>query len=213
LALHDVRGSWSRLPSSGIANRIYATQDVVLRIATDHEDGVADARTESVAAPVAWAAGIRTPRLLAFDDSRKLVDRPYSLWERIHGVTADELTVSAIELWRSVGREIARLHTRVRACSDPQGWLDHPEHGPPPQRFVHDDLHGANIMCSPEGVFLGFIDWGDAGWGDPMLDFAYLPDVGVEPALDAYGSEATGALNADALARLARHRKARSAES
>ena len=61
-ARHGVPGLWQPLPSLGLANRIFATRDVVLRVATDHPDGVADARTESVAAPVARAAGILTPR-------------------------------------------------------------------------------------------------------------------------------------------------------
>jgi hypothetical protein len=73
------------LPPTGLASHIFATRDVVLRLATDHPDGVVDARTESVAAPVARAAGILTPRLIAFDDTRTLVERPFSLWERVHG--------------------------------------------------------------------------------------------------------------------------------
>ena len=75
------------LNATGLANRVYATADVVLRVATDHPDAVPDARTESVAAPAARGAGIRTPRLLAFDDSRALVNRPFSIWERVHGET------------------------------------------------------------------------------------------------------------------------------
>jgi hypothetical protein len=30
------------------------------------------------------------------------------------------------------------------------------------------------------------IDWGDAGWGDPALDFAALPIDGMTIALEAY---------------------------
>ena len=86
-ARHGVSGPWEPLPSTGLANRVYATADVVLRVATDHPDGVVDARTESVAAPVARAAGVLTPRLIAFDDTRTLVDVPFSLWERVRGET------------------------------------------------------------------------------------------------------------------------------
>lgn len=87
LAAYGIREPWRELPSTGLANRVYATRDVILRVVTDHEDAVVDALTESVAAPIARAAGILTPRLIAFDNSRKLVDRPFSLWERIHGET------------------------------------------------------------------------------------------------------------------------------
>jgi Ser/Thr protein kinase RdoA (MazF antagonist) len=30
------------------------------------------------------------------------------------------------DTWREVGRELARLHHRVRSCPDPKGWLDRP---------------------------------------------------------------------------------------
>jgi hypothetical protein len=209
LSRHGVRGPWARLPSTGVANRIYATADVVLRVATDHPEAVPDARTESVAAPVAHAALIRTPRLLAFDDTRDLVDRPYSLWERFHGVSADRLPGCVPELWRAVGLELARLHDRVRACADPCGWLDQPEPGPEPQRFVHDDIHAGNVMCTPAGVFLGLIDWGDAGWGDPMCDFAYMPKDALSEALEAYRSVAPDLVDGDALGRLTRLRARR----
>ena len=52
LAVHGCSGSWTALSPTGVANRIYATADVVLRVATDHPDAVPDARTESVAAQV-----------------------------------------------------------------------------------------------------------------------------------------------------------------
>ncbi len=129
LAAHGIRGPWEPLPATGVANRIYATRDVVLRVATDHPDAVPDARTESVAAPVARAAGLPVPELLAFDDSRALVDRPYSLWERVHGETLGlvEARPGALpRVWREAGRELARLHERVEACPDPNGWLDTP---------------------------------------------------------------------------------------
>ena len=68
-ARHGASGPWEQLSSTGVANRIFATNDVVLRVATDHPEAVPDARTESVAAPAAHAAGVLTPRLIAFDDT------------------------------------------------------------------------------------------------------------------------------------------------
>jgi hypothetical protein len=106
-AMHGIRGPWAPMPATGIANRIYATQDVVLRVPTDHPEAFMDARTESVAAPVAHAAGIQTPRLIAFDDTRTVVDRPFSMWERVHGETLGLLELSQSQLadaWRQVGR-------------------------------------------------------------------------------------------------------------
>lgn len=235
-ARHGIRGPWAPLPATGIANRVYATQEVVLRVATDHPEAVPDARTESVAAPVAHAAGILTPRLIAFDDSRTLVDRPFSLWERVHGEALGLLELGRDQLtgaWRQVGRQLARLHDRVRACADPNGYLDTPgretdlhpllnrladaghldaataeevarlirEIAPHVAagvdvRFVHNDVHDMNVLCSSAGELLAIIDWGDAGWGDPTLDFAMIPLDALPYAVEGYESEAPGALGA-----------------
>ena len=242
-ARHGVPGPWEALPSTGLANRIFATRDVVLRLATDHPDGVVDARTESVAAPVARAAGILTPRLIAFDDTRTLVERPFSLWERVHGKPVGWTSLSpcqAADVWRGVGRELARLHMRVRECADPKGYLDEPARdqdvdaavkrlvdakkldikaagqveqltkGLRPYiatiietRFIHGDIHPMNIMCSADGELLAIIDWGDAGWGDPTLDFAAIPFDGIRSALEGYKAEAPGSLGAFPEARIA----------
>lgn len=118
LAAHGRSGAWTTLKATGLANRIYATRDVVLRVATDHPEAIPDARTESVAAPAVYAEGIRTPRLLAFDDSRTLTDRPFSIWERVHGETLGNAhldTHQRAAVWYEVGQEIAALHSRVRA--------------------------------------------------------------------------------------------------
>lgn len=233
-ARHGVSGPWEPLRSTGLANLIYATRDVVLRVATDHPDGVVDARTESVAAPVARAAGILTPRLLAFDDARTLVERPFSLWERVHGETlglANLPPCQMADVWRDVGRELARLHLRVRECPDPDGYLDDPGRardldtvlktlvdarridldiarnvggllaelrphldGQVDVRFIHNDVHPMNIMCSTTGALLAVIDWGDAGWGDPTLDFAAIPLEAMSFARAGYDAEAPGLL-------------------
>jgi aminoglycoside phosphotransferase (APT) family kinase protein len=240
-ARHGVRGSWAPMAATGIANRIYATNDVVLRVAVGSEESISDARTESIASPAARAAGVITPALLAFDDSRTLIDRPYSLWERVHGLTVGVAFPSATagpELWRAVGRELAKLHLGVRAVEDPRGWLDEPAHGTPrallptlvalgrldaalaqridswlarlepaltaapTPRFVHDDLHDKNLMATPGGALLALIDWGDAGWGDPALDFASMPLAAVPFAREAYETVAPGLLGDELEARM-----------
>ena len=129
LAHHGLQGPWQQLPATGIANRIYATDDLVLRIAVEGQEALDDVRTESVAAPVARAAGVCVPRLVAFDDSGTVVDRPYSLWERVHGETLGLFApepCSCPATWRAVGRQLALLHNRVQDCPDPHGWLDRP---------------------------------------------------------------------------------------
>lgn len=240
-ASHGVSGPWEPMASTGLANRIYATRDIVLRVATDHPDGVVDARTESVAAPVARAAGILTPRLIAFDDTRILVKRPFSLWERVHGETLGLVNLPRCQMadvWRAVGRELARLHLRVRECPDPDGYLDDPRREPDlpavlrplvderrvdldtarsiegliaelrphldggvDSRFIHSDVHPMNVMCSTTGTLLAILDWGDAGWGDPTLDFAAIPLEAMPFAREGYEAEAPGLLGRFAEAR------------
>jgi len=241
-AKHRVQGPWKQLPSTGVANWIYAADDVVLRVATDHRDGVPDARTESVAAPAAHAAGILTPRMIAFDDTRTLVDRPFSLWERVHGATLGQIVLSdeaQMTVWHSVGRELARLHRRVTTCPDPQGYLDTPGEEPDTDRliatlvatgrldagaardiraacgeagdardtaftFTHGDMHRMNVMCDERGKLLAIIDWGDAGWNDPMSDFAGMPLDAIPSAVAGYEAEIGAALNSDVRSRLLR---------
>ena len=231
---YGIPGPWQPLPSTGLANRVYATRGVVLRVATDHPEAIVDARTESVAAPAARDAGVRTPRIIAFDDSRTLVDRPFSLWERVHGETlglADLNRRPLADAWSQVGRELARLHLRVCECPDPNGYLDQPGRNMDldsllrplvdtgrasdetveaverlgrdlephvstrvKARFVHNDVHAMNVMCSKAGELLAILDWGDAGWGDPTLDFAAIPLAWIPVALQGYESESPGLL-------------------
>ncbi|HEY7501913.1 MAG TPA: aminoglycoside phosphotransferase family protein [Vicinamibacterales bacterium] len=242
LTRHGIRGPWEPLTWTGVANRIYATRDAVLRIATDHAEAVEDARTESVAAPIARAAGVLVPQLVAFDDSRTLVDRPYSIWERVHGETLGLMPTDSArdrESWHAVGRQLAMLHTRVRECPDPNGWLDRPgrdmnlasrtaalvasgrigaataaEIEPliaaltpaiaerTDRLFLHNDIHGMNVMCRSNGSLLAILDWGDAGWGDPALEFAQIPLRAVPWAIAGYESEAGKALGDRGAARI-----------
>ena len=240
-ARYEIAGAWERLPSTGVANWIYATRDVVLRVATDHPDGVPDARTESVAAPAAHAAGILTPLMIAFDDTRSIVDRPFSLWERIHGRTLGQMTLpseAGTAAWRAVGRELARVHRLVTVCPDPQGYLDTQGDEPDTDRllatlvveerldtgtardikaacrefseiactpdvaFTHGDMHRMNVMCDDGGKLLALIDWGDAGWNDPMLDFASMPLDAIPAAVAGYEAEAGEPLDTASRARL-----------
>lgn len=240
LARYDIPGPCRPLKATGIANRIYATADVVIRIATNHEDAVADARTESVAAPVARAVGVLVPQLLVFDDSRTLLPRPYSIWERVQGETLGLLPPDARRrprTWIDLGRQLALLHTRVEACPDPLGWLDQPDRESDlseraealaskldlttarqlaswieklepfiaesvTPRFLHNDIHEMNLMCHSGGELLAVIDWGDAGWGDPALEFAQMPLPAIPFALDAYNTHAPGYLGEAVEARI-----------
>ena len=117
LEVCGINGPWEPLHATGVANRIYATNDVVIRVAREHSEALRDARTESIAAPVAYEAGLLTPRLLVFDESGELLDRPYSIWERIHGETLGLLSLAPHSMrntWRQIGHQMARLHINVK---------------------------------------------------------------------------------------------------
>ena len=73
-------------------------------------------------------------------------------------------------------------------------------------RFIHDDVSPMNIMCATAGELLAIIDWGDAGWGDPSLDFAAMPLAAVPDAIEGHEEEAPGMLGALPEARVAWHK-------
>ena len=129
LAAHSLKAPWEPLPDTGLANRIYATKDVVIRVAREHDEALRDAKTESIAAPIAYAAGVLTPQLIAYDDSRTLIDAPYTIWERVHGETLGLLAVDPSTVpntWREVGRQMGRLHTQVTPFEDANNDLHAP---------------------------------------------------------------------------------------
>lgn len=53
------------------------------------------------------------------------------------------------------------------------------------QHLVHNDVQPANVMADRRH-YTGLIDWGDAGPGDPALDFRVLPLRAVKHALEGY---------------------------
>ncbi|WP_160329938.1 phosphotransferase family protein [Deinococcus grandis] len=123
-------GLLTRLPSVGIVNRVYrarrAGQDVVLRVPLPGDE--ADALTESVAVPAAVRAGIPTPELLVFDDSRAVVDAPVSVYAFAPGGSLDGLGWAhgdprLSRAWREAGRALAALHAGVEGAPDPHGHL------------------------------------------------------------------------------------------
>ncbi len=88
----------------------------VVKIPHDDPAPIASIAVEAAAAPAARSAGVRTPRLIAFDDSLDLLSIPYLVYERVHGEPLSHIgrspaTVGSI--WREVGGDLARLHTRV----------------------------------------------------------------------------------------------------
>ena len=122
---HDLGvDAWERLQSTGVIHTIYALgSSLVLRVPKRIDEATSDLRTEVVAAPVAAAAGVRTPALVIFDESLDIVDVPFTVFERVDGEPLG-LEPFSPDAYRELGRDLARLHTGVTKCDDPNGWLD-----------------------------------------------------------------------------------------
>lgn len=53
--------------------------------------------------------------------------------------------------------------------------------------LVHGDIAPQNLLVSPNGAELrGIVDWGDAMWAEPAVEFAKMPLVSVPAMLDGY---------------------------
>lgn len=206
------------LVPAGIMNTVYAvSSEYVLRVPRAHAAHGKDAFREAAAIPVARAAGMRTPRLVAFDDACDILPVPYLVTERVDGVNMEALGMSPPDppqVWAELGRDLARLHARSgkglpselgpgpnELRGDPRSlvesratdgwisahearwllrWLDRlaPEATgvTVTDRFLHGDVQMSNVLVDPEnGAYRATIDFGCAGWGDPVTDFVAVP--------------------------------------
>jgi hypothetical protein len=146
------------------------------------------------------------------------------LRERAHGETLGNQDLAAEarrEVWReAAGEQVARLHQGVRACPDPEGYLEDAlrelrldrvlqqfadcgrggralvrligELTPfVSRRSVADCLFTTictrGLFCAGERAGCWPRSTGDAGWGDPTLDFAAVPLECLAAALEGYG--------------------------
>lgn len=200
-----------RAPKEGVANEVWLGPSFVVRIAKDPEY-LSDFFTEAVAASVAFAAGILTPRPHLHDASHQVVPAEYSIFDRAPGERlADCVHLNDPHaLFFSFGAELRKLH-QISAVPDPTGaldpaWIVTPEslltdnpntphaslirqipfRPAPALAFTHMDLHAENVLVADHQLS-AILDWGDAGWGDPAADFRYLPARFLPEALAGYG--------------------------
>ena len=54
--------------------------------------------------------------------------------------------------------------------------------------LVHGDVSPSNLIVDSKGQVVTIIDWGKAGWGDPVRDFLYLPVRALPSLLSGYRS-------------------------
>ncbi len=149
---------FSRLTSIGRFNAIYLLGDnLILRLPRNHPQFVGALTNEAVAVPAARAAGVRTPRLVAFDDSLALLPVPYTVYERVHGDTLELLGLDPTdtpEAYRDLGRDLARLHAGVGRQS-PVGQLGAPNLPQDDPRPLPQELAAAGYFSAVEARWLG----------------------------------------------------------
>jgi len=91
--------------AGGVANRGFVFGDeLFLRVARPGFEG--DLRKETTVIPVARAAGVLTPAIVEYDESRTLIDAPYVVMERVHGSVPNGVPAGLAE-------NLARLHGAV----------------------------------------------------------------------------------------------------
>ena len=103
------------MPTNGVVHALWALgSDYVLRVPKPEEMCLGDLRAEVAAIPVARAGGVRTPALIAFDDSGEILEVPYAIVERVHGTDLSRLAPDDArfpDLFRQLGEQLATLHT------------------------------------------------------------------------------------------------------
>ncbi|MGW5942524.1 phosphotransferase family protein [Streptomyces celluloflavus] len=112
-ARHRIPAEEVRPIPSGVANHVYLLGDhMVLRIPRT-EAFVADLVKEAAVIPAARRAGVRTPEVITFDDTRSEMNVPYMVLGRAPGVDLAQLELSETatqKVLHQVGRELAKLH-------------------------------------------------------------------------------------------------------
>jgi aminoglycoside phosphotransferase (APT) family kinase protein len=100
-----------------------------------------------------------------------------------------------------VGRLLAEGWVDAEAASWLTGWFDRLSTRLPPDPhrvLVHGDIAPQNLLVSSEAAALtGIVDWGDAQWADPAIEFAKVPLAGVTAMLDGYRQETDEGFPAD----------------
>ena len=195
-----------------MANDVYPIGgDRILRVPRSPA-AVADLRKEAVVIPVARAAGVRAPEIVSYAGDRMVQRRmpgtdlagrprtPSLLRELgrelagLHRVTTRPDGVPA-----DAPADPHRLVTSLRAdgmidietAAWLAGWFDRlgalvP--AAPAPALVHGDVAPQNLL-EEAGRLTGIVDWGDAMWADPAVDFAKMPLVEVPAMLDGYGGD------------------------
>jgi hygromycin-B 7''-O-kinase len=208
---HGVRSGQVLEVAGGVANRGFVLgEQLFLRVARPGFE--ADLRKETTVIPVARFAGVLTPAIIEYDESRTLIDAPYVVMERVHGTEPTEVPIALAEQlarlhqvqeadlpdlpqdgggdpWRTVSDLATRGYLDPGTANWLTGWFtrladrfDRNE----PRVLIHGDVAAHNLLATPTGELTALIDWGDAARAPRAMDFAKLPLDDVATILPHY---------------------------
>jgi len=189
-------------PYEGAANYVRLVGPWCVRVLKD-EAFADDVRREAIVVPAVRAAGVATPELVGFDDSREIVPGLVTLYRRLDGMPLGliDQAINREAIARQLGEQILRwrfdvkdldlprqqgqrakacyLRAKTRLSPAECAWVESALERlaattDVPDEFVHNDLHRHNLMILDDQLE-AVIDWGSAGFGDPALNYHCLP--------------------------------------
>ncbi|GAA1142367.1 hypothetical protein GCM10009630_46080 [Kribbella jejuensis] len=208
---HGVDPDQIREVRGGVANRAFILGEALfLRISRPGYE--ADLHKESVVVPAARAAGVLTPEIITYDPTRIVLDAPYLITRRIHGTepttTPQSLAHQLAALhhlqqgglgglaedgwgdpWGTVEELAERGYVDSGSASWLSGWftrLAEEIDAGGPKVLIHGDVAAHNLLVGTTNDLRALIDWGDAAWAPPAMDFAKLPLTDVASLLPEY---------------------------
>ncbi|CAN5420067.1 hypothetical protein BH11ARM2_BH11ARM2_37880 [soil metagenome] len=166
-------------PYEGSGNHVRMAGGLCVRVLKE-EDYASDITTEAVSVPAVRKAGVATPELLVFDDSRDIVPGLVTIYRRVPGIPLGRCgpLENPEGMVREIGRQIALWQTGLTEVSDPNGWLDKPRHNDAWKSYERN----AERLSPRERI------WAEAGWGDPTLNVHCLPAAWLPLLLEPLGA-------------------------
>jgi hygromycin-B 7''-O-kinase len=209
----------------GVANRAFVLgDDLFLRVSRPgYED---DLHKETSVVPVTRFVGVMTPAIVEYDGSRGVINAPYVVMERVHGIEpaavptglAEQLallhrigrvTIPGVpeddwgDPWRTVDDLAGRGYVDLGTASWLAGWftrLAERFDRSGPKVLIHGDVAAHNLLAGPDDELRALIDWGDAAWAPRAMEFAKLPLTQVAAILPAYVRHTHSAVHEEELA-------------
>jgi hygromycin-B 7''-O-kinase len=94
--------------------------------------------------------------------------------------------------WRTVDDLATRGYVDPATASWLSGWftrLAERFDDSRPKVLIHGDVAAHNLLAGPDNELRALIDWGDAAWAPPAMEFAKLPLTQVAKLLPAYAHQ------------------------